>query len=114
VQPRESFRLSLWLAAAGGTIFLLTALAAVLVSLVRGDTTLIIIIESVASALTVALAASNRLYNQASRQFANFQVYLDRINRSSICYAMISEEAFEKKTQKQQEEVIKIIEALLQ
>lgn len=114
VQSRESFRLSIWLAAAGGVIFLLTAFATVLVSLFRGDTTLIIIIGSVAAALTEALAASNRLYNQASQQFANFQVDLDRINRSSICYAMISEEAFEKKTQKQQDEVIKITEALLQ
>jgi len=114
VQSRESFRLSLWLTAAGGAIFLLTAFATVLVSLFRGDTTLIIIIGSVAAALTEALAASNRLYNQASQQFANFQVDLDRINRSSICYAMISEEAFEKKTQKQQEEVVKIIDALLQ
>lgn len=114
IQSRASFRLSLWLAAAGGIIFLLTALAAVFITLFRGDTTLIVIIGSIASALTEGLAASNRLYNQASRQFANFQVYLDRINRSSICYAMISEEDFEKKTQKQQDEVIKIIEALLQ
>ncbi len=114
VQSRESFRLSLWLAAAGGGIFFLTALATVLVTLLRGDSTLITIIGSIAAALTEGLAASNRLYNQASQQFANFQVDLDRINRSSICYAMISEETFEKKTQKQQEAIVKIIDTLLQ
>lgn len=114
VQSHESFHLSLWLAAAGGSIFLLTVLAVVFVTFLRGDSTLITIIGSIAAALTEGLAASNRLYNQASQQFANFQVDLDRINRSSICYAMISEEAFEKKAQKQQEGIIKIIDSLLQ
>jgi len=60
------------------------------------------------------LAASNRLYNQATTQFTAFQVDLDRINRSSICYAMVSEEAFEKKTEKQQEAIITIVTSLLQ
>ncbi len=114
VQSHESFHLSLLLAAAGGGIFFLTMLATVLVTLLRGDSGLIIIIGSIATALTEGLAASNRLYNHASQQFANFQVDLDRINRSSICYAMISEEAFEKKAPKQQEAIVKIIDTLLQ
>ncbi|MBA2391407.1 MAG: hypothetical protein H0V70_01525 [Ktedonobacteraceae bacterium] len=113
VQSHESFRLSLWLAVAGGAIFLLTVVATVIISLYRGDNTLITIIGSVVAGLTEVLAASNRLYNQASQQFANFQIYLDRINRSSICYTMVSEEAFEKKTQKQQEAIVKIIDTLL-
>ena len=114
VQSHESFRLSLWLAAAGGAIFFLTVLATVLVTLLRGDSTLITMSGSIAAALTEGLAASNRLYNHASQQFANFQIDLDRINRSSICYAMISEEAFDKKTQKQQEAIVKISDTLLQ
>ena len=114
VQSHESFHLSLWLAAAGGGIFFLTMIATVLVTLFRGDGGLITIIGSIATALTEGLAASNRLYNHASQQFANFQVDLDRINRSSICYAMISEEAFEKKAPKQQEAIVKIIDTLLQ
>ncbi|HEY4387001.1 MAG TPA: hypothetical protein VGN34_21300 [Ktedonobacteraceae bacterium] len=114
VQSHESFRLSLWLAAAGGGIFFLTMLATVLVTLFRGDSVLITIIGSIATALTEGLAASNRLYNQASQQFANFHVDLDRINRSSICYAMLSEEAFEKKKPKQQEAIVKISDTLLQ
>ena len=113
VQSHESFRLSLWLAAAGGVIFFVTAVAIVLVTLLHGNTTLITIIGSVAAAITEGLAASNRLYNQASQQFANFQVDLDRINRSSIGYAMITEEAFERKTPTQQEEIVKIIGTLL-
>lgn len=113
IQSHESFHLSLWLAAAGGVIFLLTVIAAVLIALLRGDTTLIIIVGSLAAALTEGLAASNRLYNQTSRQFANFQVDLDRINRSSICYAMVSEDAFEKKTSKQQEAIVTISDTLL-
>jgi hypothetical protein len=114
VQSHESFHLSLWLAAAGAGIFFLTVLATVLVTLLRGDSILVTIIGSIAAALTEGLAASNRLYNQASQQFSNFQVDLDRINRSSICYAMISEEAFEKKAPKQQEAIVKIIDTLLQ
>ena len=113
-QSHESFRLSLWLAAAGGVIFFLTALATVLISLLRGDSTLMTIIGTIVAGLTEGLAASNRLYNQASQQFANFQVDLDRINRSSICYAIISEEHFEKKTPKQQDTIVKIIDTLLQ
>ncbi len=113
-QSRESFRLSLWLAAAGGVIFLLTVLATVLISLFRGESTPITWIGSIAAVLTEGMAAVNRLYNQASRQFADFQVDLDRINRSSISYAMVSEEAFEKKTEKQQEGILKVVETLLQ
>ena len=113
-QSRESFRLSLWLAVAGAVIFFLTVLAAVLISFLRGENTLITIIGSIAAALTEGLAAGNRLYNQASRQFAHFQVDLDRINRSSMGYAMISEEDFEKKTQTQQDAIIKVVSTLLQ
>jgi len=114
IQSHESFHLSLWLTIAGGCIFLLTVAATVLVTLLRGDSTLVTWIGALATAITEGLAASNRLYNRASRQFAEFQVDLDRINRSSIGYAMISEDAFEKKTQKQQEAIIKIVDALLQ
>jgi hypothetical protein len=111
-QSRESFHLSLWLAAAGGGIFLLTVVAAILISVFRGESTAITWIGSIAAVLTEGLAASNRLYNQASKQFAAFQVDLDRINRSSISYAMISEEAFEKKTQEQREAILKVVDAL--
>jgi peptidoglycan hydrolase CwlO-like protein len=111
-QSHESFHLSLWLTIAGGCIFFLTVAATVLVTLVRGNGALISIIGSAAAALTEGLAASNRLYNQASQQFAAFQVDLDRINRSSIGYAMVSEDEFEKKTPKQQEAIIKIVESL--
>ena len=114
VQSHESFRLSLWLAAAGGIIFFLTVVAAVLVTFLRGESILITVIGSLAAAITEVLAASNRLYNQATTQFTAFQVDLDRINRSSICYAMVSEEAFEKKTEKQQEAIITIVTSLLQ
>ena len=114
VQSHESFRLSLWLAAAGGVIFFLTVVAAVLVTFLRGESILITVVGSLAAAITEALAASNRLYNQATTQFTAFQVDLDRINRSSICYAMVSEEAFEKKTEKQQEAIITIVTSLLQ
>ena len=114
VQSHESFRLSLWLAAAGGIIFFLTVVAAVLVTFLRGESVLITVIGSLAAAITEVLAASNRLYNQATTQFTAFQVDLDRINRSSICYAMVSEEAFEKKTEKQQEAIISIVTSLLQ
>jgi hypothetical protein len=112
MQSRASFQLSVWLAAAGGGIFLLTVVATVLVTFFRGNSALISIVGSIAAALTEGLAASNRLYNQASQQFANFQVDLDRINRSSISYAMISEDAFEKKTSKQQDAIVQITEVL--
>ncbi len=114
IQSHESFRLSFWLTVTGGGIFLLTMLATVCITFLRGDSALITVIGSAAAALTEGLAALNRLYNHASQQFAHFQVDLDRINRSSICYAMISEEAFEKKAPKQQEAIVKIIDALLQ
>lgn len=91
----------------------MTIIAAILVTVFRGNSTLITIAGSIASLLTEGLAAANRLYNQESQQFANFQVDLDRINRSAICYAMVSEDAFEKKTQKQQEEIIEITNSLL-
>lgn len=112
-QSHESFRLSLWLATAGGVIFLLTISATVLISFYRGNTTLLFIIGTCATTITELLAALNRFYNQASQQLAAFQTYLDRINRSSICYSMISEEEFEKKTQQQQDVIKKIVEALL-
>lgn len=112
-QSHESFRLSLWLAIAGGCIFFITAAAATFISLLHGNAALITITGSIAAGVVEVFAAMNRLYNQASQQFANFQVYLDRINRSSICYAMISEEGFEKKTQEQRAEIIKIVDALL-
>jgi len=112
VQLRESFRLSLWPTIAGAVIFLLTVIASVSMSFFHGESTLITILGTLAAAITEVLAASNRLYNQASRQFANFQVDLDRINRSSIGYAMISGDAFEKKTVQQQEAIITIINAL--
>lgn len=114
IQSHESFHLSLWLTIAGGCIFFLTVAATVLVTLLQGNSTLITIIGTSAAAITEGLAASNRLYNQASRQFADFQIDLDRINRSSICYAIISEEGFEKKAPEQQETIIKIIDTLLQ
>jgi len=114
VQSHDSFRLSLWLAAAGGVIFFLTIVAAILISWFRGDGTPITWIGTIAAVITEVLAAMNRLYNQASDQFAAFQVDLDRINRSAISYAMISEDAFEKKTPVQQEGIRKVTEALLQ
>jgi septal ring factor EnvC (AmiA/AmiB activator) len=112
VQSHESFRLSVWLALAGGGIFLLTVLAAISITWLRGDSAPITWIGSIAAALTEGLAAGNRLYNQASRQFAAFQVDLDRINRSSISYAMISEEAFEKKTEEQRDAILKVVDTL--
>ncbi|MBO0781603.1 MAG: hypothetical protein J2P37_22510, partial [Ktedonobacteraceae bacterium] len=113
VQSHESFRLSLWLTVAGGGIFLITMIATVLITLEQGNSTLITILGSVAAALTELLAASNRLYNHASKQFADFQVDLNRINCASISYAIVSDEGFEKKTEKQQDTIIKIIDALL-
>ncbi|HLZ80007.1 MAG TPA: hypothetical protein VKP04_00095 [Ktedonobacteraceae bacterium] len=111
-QSRESFRLSLWLAVAGAVIFFLTLVAVVIISLFRGESMLVTIAGSAAAAITEILAAGNRLYNQTSRQLAAFQVDLDRINRSSISYAMISEEAFEKKTQEQRDAILKVVDAL--
>lgn len=109
-QSRLSFRLSIWLVIVGAILFGATVVA-VIVPFASGNTSLIGTLGTIASVLVESVAGFSFLYNRATRQLAEFQVYLDRINRASICHAMTDE--FDKKSKEQQELITMIIQALM-
>lgn len=84
---------------------------AVILPFASGNTSLIGTLGTIASILIETVAGLSFLYNKASQQMAAFQVYLDRINRASICYSMTDD--FEKKSKEEQELITLIIQTLL-
>jgi len=109
-QSQLSFRLSCWLVIVGAILFA-ASMIAVIFPFASGNTSLIGTLGILASVLVETVAGLSFLYNKASQQLAAFQVYLDRINRASICHAMTDE--FEKKTKEQQELITLIIQSLI-
>lgn len=110
-QSQLSFRLSFWLVIAGAVLFIGT-MATVAIPFASGNTSLIGTVGTVATIIVETVAGLNFLYNKATRQLAEFQVYLDRINRASICYSMADD--LDKKSKEQQELITHIIHTLLQ
>lgn len=110
-QSQLSFRLSCWLVVVGAILFA-ASMIAVILPFASGNTSLIGTLGTIASILVEAVAGFSFLYNKASQQLAAFQIYLDRINRASICHSMTDE--FNKKTKEQQELITLIVQKLLQ
>lgn len=102
-QSKRSFELARTISLIGG-IILLVSLIAVFASLFLhlGEATLIFNgIGALIAAIVEGIAGLNLVYDKATKQFTRSQIYLDRIQRSSMAYAIaenIPDEAAKQQT----------------
>jgi hypothetical protein len=89
-QSKRSFELARIISLIGGVILLFTIIGVfVSIFLQLGVTALIFNgVGAVIAAIVEGIAGLNLVYDKATQQFTRSQVFLDRIQRSSIAYAM--------------------------
>ncbi len=109
LQSKQSFDLARLLTIIGAVIFVFSMIV-VLVPVSTGNTVPVGIVGALVSGVVEAIAGLSFLYNKASAQFARFHLFLDRINRASLCHTMCHD--IEDKARRQ-ELIITIVQELL-
>ncbi|MFL5664684.1 MAG: hypothetical protein ACJ8BW_25555 [Ktedonobacteraceae bacterium] len=90
VQSQQSFNLARLLTIIGAILFV-GSMGVLIIPFANGNTTIVGSFGVVISGVVEAVAGLSFLYNKASAQFARFHIFLDRINRASLCHTMCNE-----------------------
>ena len=106
LQSKQSFDLARLLTVIGAVIFVFSMIV-VVIPVSSGNTVPVGIVGTLVSGVVEAIAGLSFLYNKASAQFARFHLFLDRINRASLCHTMCHE--IEDKARRQEVIVIRRI-----
>jgi hypothetical protein len=108
-QSQQSFDLARMLSIIGAVLFV-ASMVVMIIPFANGNTTVVGSLGVVVAGIVEAVAGLSFLYNKASAQFARFHIFLDRINRASLCHTMCNELEDQGK---KQEIMVNIIQELL-